>query len=108
MKFYSEKLNKLFDSAEALEKAESELEAKERRAKELEEKKASERKVLAKEVEDAYRAYKAAQKAYDQKLLDFIEKYGSFHMTITEPEGANFKIKNWDFNPDLFNKLFKF
>ena len=73
MKYYSEKLNKVFDKVEDLESAEKEHAEKEAQALKLRE----ERKVRAKEVEDAYIAYK--------KLLNqFIKDYGSYHQTIKD------------------------
>lgn len=73
MKYYSEKLNKVFDKVEDLESAEKEYAEKETQALKLRE----ERKIRAKEVEDAYIAYK--------KLLNqFIKDYGSYHQTIKD------------------------
>ena len=75
MKYYSEKLNKVFDKVEDLESAEKEHAEKEVQALKLRE----ERKVRAKEVEDAYLAYK--------KLLNqFIKDYGSYHQTIKDKD----------------------
>ena len=75
MKYYSEKLNKVFDKVEDLESAEKEHAEKEAQALQLRE----ERKVRAKEVEDAYIAYK--------KLLNqFIKDYGSYHQTIKDKD----------------------
>ena len=75
MKYYSEKLNKVFDTVEDLESAEKEHAEKETQALKLRE----ERKVRAKEVEDAYIAYK--------KLLNqFIKDYGSYHQTIKDKD----------------------
>lgn len=73
MKYYSETLKKIFDTPEDLKKAEKAH--KEKLA--VEEKKRAERSARAKEVEEAYKAYK--------KLLDdFVKDYGSFHMTIND------------------------
>lgn len=75
MKYYSEKLNKVFNKVEDLESAEKEHAEKEAQALKLRE----ERKVRAKEVEDAYIAYK--------KLLNqFIKDYGSYHQTIKDDD----------------------
>lgn len=73
MKYYSETLKKLFDTTEDLKNAE----AKHAESIAAAEKKRAERSARAKEVEDAYKAYK--------KLLDaFVKDYGSFHMTIND------------------------
>lgn len=72
MKYYSEKLNKVFETVDALEKAEAELEAKNAEKK----KKAEARAIRAKEVEDAYKNYRT--------LLDaFCKDYGSFHTSYS-------------------------
>ena len=66
MKYYSEKLDKIFDTQEALTEAEEKHEA--------EEAKKAETKALVKkessEVEDAFKARNAARKAYNEKLVE--------------------------------------
>jgi len=66
MKYYSEKLDKIFDTQEALTEAEEKHEA--------EEAKKEEAKALVKkestEVEDAFKARNAARKAYNEKLVE--------------------------------------
>lgn len=70
MKYYSEKLNKIFDKPEDLKEAERAYAAKEAEEKEKKAKRAK----RAQEVEDAYDNY--------MKLLkEFIEDYGSYHLT---------------------------
>jgi len=79
MKFYSEKLNRLFDSAEDCQSAEfkakeqenldkirKEREAAEAKAKK--EKEAAERKAMAAEVDEARKAMVAAQKSYREAI----------------------------------------
>lgn len=94
MKFYSEKLNKLFNSQIECEKAEFEAKEAENREKILaerkaaevkaqKEKEAAERKMLASEVDEAYKAMTAAQHAYKTKLEAFVKKYGSYHTSLT-------------------------
>ena len=82
MKFYSEKLNKMFDTQELCAQAESEHEKAlaevEARQKALTE----ERATRAKEVEELYKAAIEAKKAYDEKLRAFLKDYGSFHATF--------------------------
>ncbi len=82
MKYYSTELNELFDSEEALVKAEkAEIEKKEKAEAELKAKKADRAK-RAKEVEKAFKdAMKAQQKA-DELLNSFVKDYGSFHATF--------------------------
>lgn len=82
MKFYSEKLDKLFDTQELCAQAE---EAHEKAIAEEEAKKKAlteERATRAKEVEDLYKAAIEAKKAYDEKLREFLKDYGSFHATF--------------------------
>ena len=71
MKYYSEILNKNFDSVEDLEKAEEEHkaeQAKKEEAKALVKKESS-------EVEDAFKARNAARKAYNEKLVEARKAY---------------------------------
>lgn len=80
MKFYSEQTKKLYDTKDELTKAEAELATK----KEAEMAKKAERTAAAKEVEDALKKARDAQKEADKKLADFCKKYGSFHTTVNE------------------------
>ena len=87
MKFYSEQLNKLFDSEEACVKAED---AHAKAVAEAEAKKkalSDERANRAKKVEDFYKQAIEAKKAYDTELRAFLKDYGSFHATFktTDP-----------------------
>ena len=78
-KYYSEVLDKTFDTEEECLKAEeafeekhkAELVAKEERAK------------AAKEVEEAYRNADAAYKEANAKLSEFLKKYKYYHSTVT-------------------------
>lgn len=111
MKFYSEKLNKLFDSEELCVKAEQEAiqaenrervlrERKAAEEKEKKEKEAAERKAMAAEVTEALKAMNEAQKVYREKLEAFCKKYGTFHYST---DG----IKNIPTLFDVFNPFFK-
>ena len=71
MKFYSEKLDKLFDTEKAL--VEAELAAK--KAAEEKAKKAEAKKAEAKVVEDAFKAHNAAKKAYNENVIARRKKY---------------------------------
>ena len=82
MKFYSEKLNKMFDTQELCAQAESEHE---QAVAEVEAKKKAlteERATRAKAVEDAYRKAVEAKQEYDKILQEFLKDYGSFHATF--------------------------
>ena len=96
MKYYSEELKKIFDSEKELEKAESAF-ALEKAEKE---KKLEVKKAEAKKVEDAYKkvleirkeAYKQIEDAENEfyKLRqEFVDKYGSWHMTYTNKDGED-------------------
>lgn len=112
MKYYSEKLDKMFTTAKELEIAEvayDEAHKAELKAKE-------EKKVDAKKVEDAYKNYlsvckKATQmvnEAEDEWLKarnEFIEKHGSYHMTYTNTDkGESIKVASIF---DLFEDFFR-
>lgn len=96
MKFYSEKLNALYDTEKALVEAETAHDKKIAEEKARKEKIANERAVRAKEVEEAYKAVANAQKIYKEKLTAFTQDYGSFHMTLRDGEMNLF---------DLFDSL---
>ena len=74
MKYYSEVTKKLYDSVEDLKKAELEVTNK-----------AAARKKDADKVEYAFEAYKKAYKEYEDALMEFCNKYGSYHKTIKIP-----------------------
>lgn len=97
MKYYSEKLNKFYDTADACEKAEFAAKEKENLekikkerelalAKEKKEKELAERKELASKVDEARKNYLAAQKAYREELESFCKKYGTYHYTVENGE----------------------
>ena len=73
MKFYSEKLNKLFDTETDLVAAETEL--AEREAKKAEA--AKNKKADAKVVEDAFKARNAARREYNTKVMDARKAYNA-------------------------------
>lgn len=89
MKFYSELLNKLFDSQDECAKAEEAHKAQVAKAEAEKKAKSEKRAERAKEVEAAYNAAVAAKKAYSEKLNAFIKDYGSFHLTTSEPLSVN-------------------
>ena len=94
MKFYSEKLNKVYDTEQACVEAES---AHDKAIAEAEAKKkvlVEERATRAKEVEDLYKAAVEAKKAYDDKLREFLKDYGSFHATFRNVDPF-FSLLDW-------------
>ena len=78
--FYSEKLNRTFDSEADCIAAEAEQEKK----LALVEAEKAEKKAAAKEVEEAFKAANDAYKKANEALNEFCKKYGSFHTTITD------------------------
>lgn len=112
MKYYSEKLNRVYNTekecmeaefkakeAENLEKIKKEREvalAKEKKEKEL-----AERKALAAEVDAARKAFTEAQKAYHDKLAAFVDKYHTYHYSTSNPDEIPTLF-------DVFNKIFPF
>ena len=122
MKFYSEKLNKLFDSEELCVKAEKEAiqaenrervlrERKAAEEKEKKEKEAAERKAMAAEIEEARKTMlkvqknckeqiDEAQKDYRNKINAFVKKYGSYHWSSNSADDVPTLF-------DIFNPFFK-
>lgn len=84
MKFYSEVLDKLFDTAQEALKAEEIHQKKVDEEKAKKAKLDEERKTRAKEVEDAYKAAVDAEKKYADLKQKFIKDYGAFHMTYRD------------------------
>ena len=87
MKFYSEKLNKLFDTQELCAQAENEHDKAVAEAEAKKKALADERATRAKAVEELYRKAVAAKQEYDKALQEFLNDYGSFHATFktTDP-----------------------
>ncbi len=87
MKFYSEKLNKMFDTQEACAEAEDKHEKAIAEAEAKKKEDAEKRATRAKEVEELYKAAIEAKQKYDTALRDFLKTYGSFHATFktTDP-----------------------
>ena len=114
MKYYSEKLNKLFDTMEACQKAEMEAkeaenrermrkERAEREKKEKEEKLVAERKARAAEVEEARKAMDEARSKYAKLLEEFCRDYKTFHLSLTGEDAKKAIPTLFDiFNPFIF------
>lgn len=86
MKYFSEKLNKLFDSSDECAKAEAAAIKAEEEKKVAEQKKAETRKARAKEVEDALKASVEARAKYDKLLREFCKDYGAFHYSFNSED----------------------
>lgn len=86
MKFYSEKLNKMFDSAADVLKAEEEHEKKLAEEKAKKEALVANRKTRADEVEKAFKEAEEAYKKVNNLLADFCKDYGAYHKTYKEGE----------------------
>jgi hypothetical protein len=94
MKYYSEELQKTFDTEEECVAAEKEyldtLEKAKQEGARLREEKAS----RAKAVQAAYEKYVEAEKDYKSLRNDFIKDYGYFHATYSTSEDLdNYDIK---------------
>lgn len=108
-KFYSELLNKYFDTEKEAVKAEKDYKTKLEQVrkeqiekeKQVEEAKAT-RALRAKEVEEAYKLVEQANINAKKLLEAFIKDYGTYHTTITDKS-----LFNWIFD-SMFDNLFKF
>lgn len=83
MKFYSEVTKRLYDSQDELTTDERKVATAEAEKKAAEAKKSAERAARAKEVEDAYKAEVEAHAKYIKLRNQFVDDYGSFHMSYT-------------------------
>ena len=112
MKYYSEKINKFYDTADACQRAEFELKEKENLekikkerevalAKEKKEKAMAERKAAAEKVDTARKAYLEAQKAYRTELEGFCKTYGTYHYSTDNADEVPSLF-------DFFGNIFKF
>lgn len=97
MKYFSEKLNKFYDTAEDCQRAEFAAKEQEnlakiqkekalREEKERKEALAVERKADAEKVEAARKEMEKANKAYKDALSEFIDKHGAYHFTTSNPD----------------------
>ena len=98
MKFYSEKLDKLFDDEKALVKAEDEYEVRIAAEKAKQEQLANTRKERAKAIEEQYKKVINDRAEYKRLVDEFTRDYGQFHMSIKSDNLADM---------DLFD-LFKY
>ena len=109
MKIISEKTGKEYNSVElclAAEKEYDERIAKEKAEKEAKEKALvakkeaalAERKEAASKVEEKRQALIAAQKAYQEELTKFCDKYGAYHYTVKSGDESWFNLFDNFFN----------
>ena len=117
MKYYSETLQKankqyLFDTEEDLKKAEKDYQL----SKKEQDKKLAIKKAKAEEITKAYKhieevkktcrdMIKQAEDEYLKKRQEFINEYGSFHMTYSNQDGDEC-VAIGDLFGDLFNLFF--
>lgn len=83
MLYYSEDLDKLFNSEKELVKAEKEAKEEKERAAAAEKAKKEQRAARAKEVERALKTANEAQATAIKMLKDFTKDYGYFHTSYT-------------------------
>jgi hypothetical protein len=88
MKYYSEQLNRLFDTHEALLAAEEKVNAAKRAEEEKKAQLKAQREKRAKEVEDAFKVAAEAQKKANELLNAFVKDYGSYHTTLKSAPGS--------------------
>ena len=86
MKYFSEKLNKVFESEQECVEAENKFELAKQEKKEKEKRLTQERKERAHEIEEQYKKIIDDRKEYRRLVDDFIHDYGSFHCTFKSSE----------------------
>lgn len=112
MRYYSDKLKKLYDSEKELKAAEDELAEQEAEKAKL----AETRKVRALEVEDAYKKtlearkearelIKKADESYNDLLKKFVKDFGSYHMTYTKTDEGYDALSVNDILEDFFGNF---
>ena len=101
MKYYSEELQRTFDTEEECVTAEKEYLQKLEDAKNEQLKLKEEKTARAKEVQNAYEAWIEAEKNYKSLRNDFIRDYGYFHATYSTSED----LKDYDIKK-LVDELF--
>ena len=103
MKFYSESLNKLFNTEKELIAAEQKAKEAEEAKKRAEAEKSKNRAARAKEVEEAIKAANAAQAEAVKKLKSFINDYGYFHTSYTTEDADAVENSFFDILNDFLN-----
>lgn len=105
LKYYSDRTNKFYNSAEEANRAEFELKEKEnlekiKKEREVARIKEEKEKALAERKEAAEKVAKARQ-AYADELNAFWKKYGTYHYSTTSEE----EVPSFF---DILDKIFKF
>lgn len=99
MRYISDKTGKIYETHEACVEAEKAFDAEQEKKALAKKQKDEAREARAKEVESALDAFRAARKAYYDKLAAFTKDYGAFHMTIKNDD---------DFLKAIFDDFFWF
>ena len=81
MKYYSELVNKIYDTKEECEKAEEALAAKKKAEEEKQLALKNEREARSKEVVEAFKKAREAEAEAQRLLKEFVKDYGSFHVS---------------------------
>ena len=95
MKYFSETLNKVFDTEQECTEAENLYNQAQQEAEARQQALTEQRATRAKEVEDAYKAVIEAKKVYSDLLHDFVADYGSYHMTYKSNNEPFFSFFDW-------------
>lgn len=102
VKYYSDVLNKKYDTAEEAMNAEAEYFEAENKKKAEEAEKLAAREKAEAEVKAALEAYNKAEEEYRKKLNDFLDKYGIFSTTTV----SNNKDKKAHTLADWFDDIY--
>lgn len=86
MKYFSEKTKRFYEDEKSCVDAEAKFDAEQARIAEEKKVLAETRKARAKEIEDAYKAAREADRHYLELRNAFVKDYGSFHMTVRSQE----------------------
>lgn len=108
MKYYSEMLNKMYNTEQDLLDAEANAKAIEAKKQEAEKVKKLERAARAKEVEKALKEANDAQVKANKLLRAFTHDYGFFHTTYSIDDIAKEEDSDKNLENDLINVLTSF
>lgn len=86
MKYFSEKLNKVFESENECVEAENKFELAKQEKEEKEKLLVQERKERAHKIEEQYKKIMDDHKEYYKLVDEFVKDYGSFHCTFKSGE----------------------
>lgn len=81
MKYYSELVNKIYDTKEECEKAEEALAAKKKAEEEKQLTLKNERETRSKAVVEAFKKARETEMEANRLMKEFVKDYGSFHMS---------------------------